>query len=67
MSEISVRVEYVSCGGDRPLSKTIRGLSKNTGLRDLSDVLRNELEIDQNVPLNVKLLLKIVFPPNQGN
>ena len=67
MSDISVRVEYVSAGGDRPLSKTIRGLSKNTGLQKLSDVLRNELEIDQNVPLDVKLLLKIFFPPNQGN
>ena len=67
MSDICVRVEYVSCGGDRPLSKTIRGLSKNTGLRDLSDLLRNELEIEPNLPLDVKLLLKIFFPPNQGN
>ena len=67
MSDISVKAEYVSCDGDRPLSKTIRGISKIAGLREFSDLMRKELEIDDNIPLDVKLLLKLVFPPNQGN
>ena len=67
MSEISINVEYVRDAGDRPLSKTIKGLSKNIGLRKMSELMRKELEIEQHVPLVVKLVLKIFFPPNQGN
>ena len=67
MNKISVNVEYVSCDGHRPLSKAIKGLSKGTGLRELSELLKNELEIDQNIPLGVKLHLRILFPPKKGN
>ena len=67
MSDISVNVEYLMGDGDRPLSKTIKGLLKNDGLRELSERMRIGLGIEPNVTLVVKLVVKVYFPPNQGN